>query len=195
MGKTDRLYVDSLLLKPRDYDWSEGFAEKWDVIQPFEMDAFSDEDEGNNEEKTGYACFEDMEMSNTPMMNYYYPLPIKSYGHADFDSDDAKKINDLPLCLVYFTDNESYALALTGGGMDLSWQICEAYMRLGFYPPVHFRLPMMAGKTLTARNKRIISACKKGRKIVKQWMDSDLRDLKRVQEYMKEETEKRKNLG
>jgi len=77
--------------------------------------------------------------------------------------------------------------------MDLSWQICEAYMRLGFYPPIHFRLPRMAGKTLTARNKRIIRACKKGRKIVKQWMDGDLADLKRVYEYLKEETEKRKS--
>jgi hypothetical protein len=31
--------------------------------------------------------------------------------------------------------------------MDLSWEICEAFMRLGFLPPASFaRVPAMAGK-------------------------------------------------
>lgn len=201
----DRLRVDGLLLKPRDYDWSEGFTEKWDVIQPYDPDDFDNDTECpkcegvgeilneleeweeckncegigeihlDNEEKTGYYDFDDMECSNTPMMNYYYPLPGSCY-----DSDDAKKINDTCLCLVYFSESEEYGLALTGGGMDLSWDICKAYIALGCYPPVHFRLPNFAGMRRTERNERVINACVKGREIVKTWMDSDIHDLEHV---------------
>lgn len=69
-----------------------------------------------------------------PMMNYYYPLDVCSR----FDPKDAAiNLVGVPLCLVEFEDGD-YALALTGGGMDLSWEICEAFIRLDQYPPTHF---------------------------------------------------------
>lgn len=76
-----------------------------------------------------------------PMMNYYYPLDTP---HSFDPQQAALKLVDLPVCLVSFANE--YALALTGGGMDLSWEICEAYVRLGEAPPFHFasRLPRMA---------------------------------------------------
>lgn len=204
--ETDSLRVDCLTEKPRDYDWSEGYIEKWDVIQPYDYDDFENETECpvcegvgevldeleewekckncegtgevylDNEGKTGYYDYDNMIDSNVPMMNYYYPL----YHRDSFDQDDAKKINHLPLCIVYFTESEEYALALTGGGMDLSWQICEAYIRLGYYPPIHFRLPRMAGKQRTARNVGIVETCIKGREIVGGWQDQDIEHLKRT---------------
>jgi hypothetical protein len=83
-----------------------------------------------------------------PMMNYYYKLP----NHHTFGPSDARKLEGLPLCIVTFGRGQGaledeQALALTGGGMDLSWEICEAFMRLGFLPPAAFaRVPAMAGK-------------------------------------------------
>lgn len=77
-----------------------------------------------------------------PMMNYWYPV------ESIDDDDDAKAaaiaIADLPLCVVRV--GGTYGLALTGGGMDLSWDICDAYVRTGNLPPVHFAdLPNFAG--------------------------------------------------
>ena len=67
------------------------------------------------------------------------------------EKEAAKALVDLPLCIVYLIEEEAYFLALTGGGMDLTWQICEAYMRLGYLPPTHFsRLPRYAGATLNS---------------------------------------------
>jgi len=77
-----------------------------------------------------------------PQMNYAYPLP----GGADPGSLQAELIeHHLPLCVVEL-DGEP-VMALTGGGMDLSWEICRAYMVAGFMPPYHWakRLPAMAG--------------------------------------------------
>jgi hypothetical protein len=87
------------------------------------------------------------ESAEGPMMNYYYPLP--SLPGSEYDA--AYTIRDLPLCIVRNLENDTmptdYALALTGGGMDLSWEICEAFMRLGFLPPMAFAdLPAIAGR-------------------------------------------------
>jgi hypothetical protein len=81
-------------------------------------------------------------MAEGPMMNYWYPIKDEP------DLDPAKAalaIHDLPLCVVQVSGN--WGFALTGGGMDLSWEICEAYTRIGQLPPVHFcNLPRMAGR-------------------------------------------------
>lgn len=76
-----------------------------------------------------------MHGSEGPMMNTFWGLD------SGFVSDDheslaeaAYKIRDVPMCVVMFEDTD-IGLALTGGGMDLSWEIAEAYIRLGTYPP------------------------------------------------------------
>ena len=176
----DSLRVDCLKETPRDQDWSQGWLESGEVVQPFSYEDF--EEDEDNEEKTGYYDHDDMMQSNAPMMNYCYPLPSR----YNFDEEDAKKINHLPLCIVYFTDSEEYALVLTGGGMDLSWQICEAHIRLGYYPPTHFRLPGMAGKVASPKNLAIVEACIKGRELIKGWADNDIRDLEFVRSRLSE---------
>ena len=116
-------------------------------------------------------------------MNYYYPLP----SDAEFSSEDAQNIDHLPLCIVHFIEEERYALALTGGGMDLSWEICEAHMRLGYLPPTHFRLPRMAGMTKTDRNTWVLEGCRRSAEIAINWAQANLRNLDIVEEWLEQE--------
>lgn len=59
-------------------------------------------------------------------------------------------LSDLPVCLAHFVDlaeTPRVGLALTGGGMDLSDRIAEAYVRLGYLPPAALApLPDFAGR-------------------------------------------------
>lgn len=113
-----------------------------------------------------------------PMMNYFYALP----DHGSFDKDDALKLEGLPLCLVEFSQggyndyNEAgddslpdWALALTGGGMDLSWQIAEAHMRLGYMPPLFCcDLPRMGGMDVSSpTNAWVIAGCRRSAQAVR----------------------------
>jgi hypothetical protein len=69
--------------------------------------------------------------SEGPMMSYWYPFELPGEPEAC-----AAVLVGLPLCVVE-VDGVA-GLALTGGGMDLSWEICEAFIRLGSLPPFHF---------------------------------------------------------
>lgn len=91
--------------------------------------------------------------SDGPMMNYFYPVSDYTPGGMD---EWAAKIADLPLCVVEL-DGER-GLALTGGGMDLSWEIAEAYVRLGYYPPTWLDLPAMSGRGTSAKDRAIATA-------------------------------------
>lgn len=146
-----QLWFGQLDNKPVDFDWSEGYAEKWEFWEATDSDDAPPVVLKSWDNNTDHY-FEG------PMMSYYYPL-------ADFDGDPgdaAESIRDLPLCVVRIEERDEYGLALTGGGMDLSWEICEAFMRLGFLPPVHFcELPQMAGRGTSARDRKIIAACRR----------------------------------
>jgi len=124
-----------------------------------------------------------------PMMNFYYPLPNLDYALRTRFGDDASRALDaeqrlgaedaglhaatrtlasLPLALIEFTDanhddDNKHALALTGGGMDLSWEICEAYMRLGYAPPVFFDPPLMSGRGKAPVDLWILAGCRRAR--------------------------------
>lgn len=109
-------------------------------------------------------------LAEGPMMNYWYPVRIED------NADAARKLVDLPLCVVE-VDGET-GLALTGGGMDLSWEICEAFIRLGHYPPVHFEPPLEAGE-LSERRKQIVRASLKANKIASDWAQNRMDRLTR----------------
>lgn len=94
-----------------------------------------------------------------PMMDYYYPLP------SSFQVPEGVAALLDNTTLIYFPNERRYALALTGGGMDLSWQICNSYINLGYLPPIHFiELPRMA-QHHGDRQKLIVAACKKSAEI------------------------------
>lgn len=87
-----------------------------------------------------------------PMMNYWYPV-----RGLDFDAETAAKIANYPLCVVEVDDE--VGLALTGGGMDLSWEIAEACVALGYFPPAFVdSLPGMSGYRGENRV-RVVEAC------------------------------------
>ena len=168
----------------RDIDWSEGYGEDWVAYEAIEDVECSCGWMGTVVASAAYftcpGCDEghDCDSAEGPMMNSYYPLP----DHANFSSEDAAKLHGLPLCLVNFSDGSwrddlqrlcrsdrpDWALALTGGGMDLSWEIAEAHMRLGLLPPLFAcRLPRYAGKDMTSpRNAWIIAGCKRTAEVV-----------------------------
>jgi hypothetical protein len=153
--------------KPIDYDFSQGYAEKWDIA----LDLTEEEQE--NEEFV-------------PMMNYYYPLP------NDFEEDMKDKFGDewrskikdklVTTTVVRFEDDDKYALALTGGGMDLSWEICESFINLGYLPPAHFcDLPRMAGKSMDDEsNRKIVLACLRSLDVIKYRSDYSKEGLEKM---------------
>jgi hypothetical protein len=99
-----------------------------------------------------------------PVMSYWYPVRIDDCEEA------AKKIAHLPLCVVEFEDGRT-GLALTGGGMDLSWEVCEAFIALGYWPPVHFcDLPRMADRGESAHDRSVIEACAESCRIAEGWV-------------------------
>ena len=83
------------------------------------------------------------------MMNYYYVLP---YYEGDPKADQLTLYqSSANVVLVRMIgvdgDEDTYALALSGGGMDLSFDICHAYILLGYAPPLQFcDLPDFAGQ-------------------------------------------------
>lgn len=112
-----------------------------------------------------YTGYELWELCEGPMMNYAYDLPnLAPYSARGRTPEKAAELlAGLPLCLVQaeFLPTD-YNLALTGGGMDFSWEICEAYMRLGFIPPTEFAdLPRMSGRGDSERDQKIIEACQR----------------------------------
>lgn len=118
--------------------------------------------------------------SLNPMMDYYYPINLSRY-----DAQEIATIIDEtgPLTLIEFSDG-NHGLALTGGGMDLSWEICEVFVAIGFLPPVHFcKLPNVAGKDYDSeKTQLVIAACAKSCEVKQRWVQNNIDDLNRLLE-------------
>lgn len=100
-----------------------------------------------------------------PMMNYFYPCEVPDPVEAAL----TLARHHLPLCVV--ETQAGVGLALTGGGMDLSWEICEAYMRLGYVPPSGIELPRMAGKQANETNLDIVAAMRRSYEAQRDYME------------------------
>lgn len=167
--KIDELWIDTADVKPENYNFMEHpWTEDWDI--PFNQ----------TDEEVESETF-------APMMNYRFPLP----GFDDKNlSDEAikKAFKNINITLIEdLKTNEKY-LALTGGGMDLSWDIVKGYTNLGFAPPAHFcrDLPGMAGMRLTKENKEAILACRKSLTAQSAWNQRGLERLDEQERTMKE---------
>lgn len=180
-----RLNCDAIETKPVTVDWQERMGEDmegWRSFEAFECPECKRtvvcsslgecECRDALQEITEEIDGEEIESPNTcrgtmypegPMMNYYYPVRIDDCEEA------AKALAHLPVCVIEFEDGDT-ALALTGGGMDLSWEICEAFMAIGYWPPVHFcDLPKMSGRGKSERDLKIIAACEESCRILEGW--------------------------
>ena len=136
-----------------------------------------------------------------PVFNYSYPIEIDRVGRFYNGNDEDEELTDeekaamlladLPLALLEMGD--SYFLNLTGGGQDLSWEICEGFMVLGYLPPTHFaNLPRFAGAWLDARRKWVLSGISRALRIQLNWTRQRMNDVKHVRASLLEEKKKRK---
>lgn len=180
MTPVKELSAEYISTTPQSYDWTAGYGETWEFHVACRCEkcgaTITNERCGgtHSEIDSDSDCDGYVESSEGPMMSYFYPMP-------DFRGDvenASKEIANLPLCIVEFTDSGDYALALTGGGMDLSWQICEAFMRLGYLPPFHFELPGMSGRGTSTRDRWIIAGCRRSAQFIKQNAGSRLRRMR-----------------
>jgi hypothetical protein len=162
------LHLSALDVTPRHFDFSEGYGDVWEyrgAVRCSECDTtmlVSGREEQHRELDPKSACTGYVG-SDGPMMNFLYALPDAPEDGAIVDA-----LADLPLCVVTLPDaieGEDTFLALTGGGMDMSWYIVEAYVRLGYLPPVYFSLPSFAGVSLTPNRQTIIAACKESQRV------------------------------
>jgi hypothetical protein len=132
-------------------DWTRGYGTEWDYWSALVCDECGElvVSTGPESDHRHEVLFEG------PMMSCYYPIEERCLGGPE---DAARKIAGLPLCVVRVGDQ--YGLALTGGGMDLSWEIAEAFMRLGHAPPLRYsNLPGIAGRGSSARDRWIVEGC------------------------------------
>lgn len=127
---------DEYIVQRGDKSWAQ-------LIELFDIDPDLFEQEDQNGEDRWY-----------PGMNFAYPLPD---GVRSTDQWHRAMSNTT----VVEIEGEPY-LALTGGGMDFSWEICEAYLNCGYWPPAHFagRLPKMSGRGKSEHDQMIINACR-----------------------------------
>jgi len=191
-ARVDELSYAVIGETPVDIDWAEALDENgegWVAHECCECDECGEdvltsgcggEDEHSSfdyeSECDGYLC------PSGPMMNYYYPL----YGQHD--AEDALKLNG-PVCLIEFADGR-WALALTGGGMDLSWDICRAYIDLGYLPPVHFSdLPDHAGDKWTVDKAEVVYALRRAVDGAERQLAAKKRQLERAEEWLKKAVE------
>lgn len=150
-------------------------------LDPDLIEAYESEDEAIGASEDGYDHDAEPDDdyrsgdSDGPMMNFWIPVHITDTQAA------AKKIADLPLCVV--TVGEETGLALTGGGMDLSWEICDAFVAIGHYPPFHYAgdLPRMA-EVWNDRKELVAAVCRKSCEIMGQWA---ARGVERVDETVR----------
>jgi hypothetical protein len=113
------------------------------------------------------------DLSDGPAMNYYYPIESNDVRAT------ALAVRDLPLCVVEMNDRDTTGLVLTGGGMDLSWEICEGYIACGHYPPAHFAdLPVYADRGKSEKDRRTIQACIRSCEILANWLNGRVIRLK-----------------
>lgn len=94
-----------------------------------------------------------------PMMNFIWPVDL-GYG---VEPEEAAALIDQfagSTTLVYIQDLDTHAIALSGGGMDLSWDIATAYLCCGCLPPVSllYRLPRMC-ETYRERHHILLTEC------------------------------------
>jgi hypothetical protein len=186
----------------RSVDWAEAIGEDMEGWQAFAVEECEEcgrsfvvssnmgqdqhryiepEFEDEDGEEVENECMGTCGYFEGPMMNHFYPCEFIGLDH----DDAARAIAHLPLCVVELECGET-GFALTGGGMDLSWEICDAYISCGYLPPFQYTgLPRMAGKHKHPRAQLILAACRRSCEILKGWAERRDEDLARMGEEFK----------
>lgn len=183
----ENLSAAMVAAKPQDYDFRQGCGEKWDVVRLEGVyccscaEPYPDKEEGDECPKCGESLqeYDVVEAGDEPMMNRRYPIEFP----YDVDIGEAALAlarAHVALCLVDFFEEEGYYLALTGVGMDFSWDICQAYIALGCLPPVHFcNLPNFAGTDYGEPEvRRTLEACLHSCEVLTRWTEDTAEKLR-----------------
>lgn len=138
MLKAEDLYYP-IVDESRDIDWEEtpvcwGF---WEAQARRTRTLVWSNDDGQwsvHEKRTGNTLdrelLDEPDHPEGPMMNYWWPLG--SHLHLDDPRRTAAAIAGLNTCVVEV--DGVYGIALTGGGMDLSWDLALSAVLAGYYP-------------------------------------------------------------
>ena len=156
----EELSLAAIDVKSTYFDFGNGFGFVWDEVTlgmlhcdfcgaTYIDEAYTDGDPCPDEECSDTHDGRLDRPEFAPMMNYYYELP--HYRGDPQDDQLTLYQSSANIVLVRMMgiddDEDTYALALSGGGMDLSWDICHAYILLGYAPPIEFcHLPDFAGQ-------------------------------------------------
>jgi len=169
-----------------EFGWTEDLARLERALERYEADPYAFDTDVNlkavlNEcrERIFDAIIDGDDL--TPMMDYLYPIELQ-------DPEEAQSIlyhAVIPVVVVHAyvpqEDEWKYYLALSGGGMDLRWEICEAYIRLGYLPPVYFcDLPAMWGRGQSQKDRLIIDACLESIEVKRtqlRWIEQGLKKI------------------
>ena len=183
------------------FNFGEEFGVTWDEVTlgllqcescpaTFDDDAHGEGDPHYHEGDPCPICPHTLQRPEVaPMMNYYYELP---YYEGDPEEDQLtlyqSSANVVLVRMLNIKDNgDSYALALSGGGMDLSWDICHAYILLGYAPPLHFcDLPDFGQDNSQEPYNLILKACLQSAKFVAERATRKIEQLQSAMEINKE---------
>lgn len=119
------------------------------------------------------------EQWEVPMMNalYYYP------SFVSFENEDRHKIGG-SITLLYDSEEEAWAVGMTGGGMDLTPHLLEAFITLGKGVPVNVAENTRANYSAYVNEARHAENC---RMLARAFINNGLRDLRRYKELTGEE--------
>ncbi|MFE9412293.1 hypothetical protein ACFYN0_26395 [Streptomyces sp. NPDC006704] len=166
---------------PRDFEETGLSALHWECWESFLCDGCDKPSDGNNicrnEECEKYEDEAKAYADEGPTSSIYWEIRLPT----DMDEHDvARAIHDLPVCLVKVgRDHEEYGLTLTGGGMNLIWEIVEAFTRIGSLPPTDKIDLASIGRGDSELDRYLIAACQRaGREAIKS-IQRDLDSLER----------------
>lgn len=187
-ASVEELWASAVDAKSEKYDWREHqIGEDWEIAVPM-----PDFDSGEKEEDMEDE--DDFYEQNSPMMNFRYPLP--GFKPDRFSDKNLRRALDNAgnITLVQDLKSDEYYLALTGGGMDLTWDIARAYVNLGYLPPADFcRLPGFVDYGHEEDDKTIIHACKRTASFLENWAKGLAHDLDNTEKFFDDEVAKRKS--
>jgi hypothetical protein len=196
------LRCDCVNATPIDFDFGEVYGETWETVDP-DLSSMSAEqirelasdhgvdlddlpaDPDEFEEWTAAAADKLLESLRdnddlAPIMNYTYPI-----DGCNLESGEVQaRLLGLPLVAV--TIGGETRMALSGGGMDFSWQICEAYTRIGLLPPVHFRPPMSCENPDDPTIRLVAAAYLKSCTVAGNCARGAARDMRRTMQRLRE---------
>ena len=181
------LWASAIDVTPRHFDFGAGYGDTWTSTEAGSCGECDEKllvpnGESEHRDVDPESDCRGFVSGSGPMMNFLYGL-----AEMPDDATIVEALADLPLCIVTLPDaidGEDTFLALTGGGMNMSWFIIEAYVRLGYLPPAYFSPPAFVGMRLTDERRLLLEACRETQRRVVSGAERALEELDRLERSM-----------